>query len=149
MLPPRTLEEVYRYLDIYLISMLYLHRWSRHRPLLLDRRTQVARGLKQEFEENAAELSRNHLINLESHSMPVFLFKHIVHDVKRELSFKPKIQRLASNYLHSISDNNKTTVFVGIHARRGDRLLNWKHGEEDDIVTLQILPLLKYVNLIL
>ena len=129
--------------------MIYLRRWSRHRPLLLDRRTQVARGLKQEFQENAAELSRNHLVNLESHSMPVFLFKHIVQDVKRELRFKPKIQRLASNYLHSISDNNKTTVFVGIHARRGDRLLNWKHGEEDDIVTLQILPLLKYFYLFL
>ena len=121
--------------------MIYLHRWSRHRPLLLDRRTQVARGLKQEFEENAAELSRNHLINLESHSMPVFLYKHIVQDVKRELRFKPKIQRLASNYLHSISDKNKTTVFVGIHARRGDRLLNWKHGEEDDIIILQFSAL--------
>ena len=128
--------------------MLYLRRWSRHRPLLLDKRTQVARGLKQEFEENAAELSRNHLVNLESHSMPVFLFKHIVQDVKRELRFKPKIQRLASNYLHSISDNNKTTVFVGIHARRGDRLLNWKHGEEDDIFILQILrPLLILLHL--
>ena len=98
----------------------------------LDKKTKVGLRLKSEFEENVNFYRRNHLINLEPHSMPVFLYKNILLNLKKELRFKPKISNLAGKFLSSLDQGERQVVFVGLHARRGDRILNWKHGKVSD-----------------
>ena len=104
-------------------------RWSRVTPLELHRQTKVGLRLSAEFEDNVKLYSRSHLINLQPHSMPLFLYKDILHSLKQELQFKPRIKNLATAFLSSLNEKDKEMVFVGLHARRGDRILNWKHGK--------------------
>ena len=112
---------------------MFMNFFCRYRPLKLDKRSKVAKNIKPEFFENMHLLTSNHLINLESHSMPVFLFKKIVPAMREELLFKKRISLLAINFLKKIVkvEGMKTLIFVGLHARRGDRLLNWINGKEN------------------
>ena len=77
-------------------------------------------------------MKTNHLINLESHSMPVFLFKQIIPAIKNELPFKKRISLLTNKFFQKIvqAEEKSSLIFVGLHARRGDRLLNWINGKE-------------------
>lgn len=104
----------------------------RYRPLKIDRRSKVAKNIKPQFFEDQDRVKTNHLINLESHSMPVFLFKQIIPAIKSELSFKKRISQLANKFFQKIvrAEEIINLIFVGLHARRGDRLLNWINGKE-------------------
>ena len=77
--------------------------------------------------------------------MPVFLYKNIIDQVKKELAFKTRsetmisifflkvtyrINNLATRFFKTIFYQNKKIIYVGLHARRGDRLMNWKSGKE-------------------
>ena len=104
----------------------------RYRPLKLDKRSKVAKNIKSKFFEDEDLVKTNHLINLESHSMPVFLFKQVIPIMKKELLFKKRISQLANKFFQKITraERLRKLIFVGLHARRGDRLLNWINGKE-------------------
>ena len=91
----------------------------------------MALEIHESFTKSVKFFQRNHVVNLEPHSMPVFLFGKILTRIRTELRFKGKIETAANMFLHQIkSVATKKIVFVGIHARRGDRLINWKNGKE-------------------
>jgi hypothetical protein len=107
----------------------YQKKWPKLRGLKEDRRTGVSLGLSPKFEKNIEKYSRNHIVGLGPHTMPVFLYKDILPELKKEFIFKDKILNLASNFMKAIveKEHGKNLVFVGIHARRGDRIQKWKH----------------------
>ena len=112
--------------------MVFTIHLPRYRPLKLDKRSEVAKHIKSKFFEDQDLVKTNHLINLESHSMPVFLFKQVIPIIKKELLFKKRISQLANKFFQKIirAEGLKKLTFVGLHARRGDRLLNWINGKE-------------------
>ena len=59
--------------------------------------------------------------------------------MKKELLFKKKINQLANRFYQKIvrAEGLRKLIFVGLHARRGDRLLNWINGKE----TLVLKPI--------
>ena len=70
--------------------------WKRVKPLEIHPSTQVATRLKQKFVENIEFYRHNHLINLGSHTMPVFLYNNMIKTIKKELKFKRKIMKTAT-----------------------------------------------------
>merc|ERR1740137_192702 len=60
--------------------------------------------------------------------MPVFLFKDILPELRKEFVFRKRILNLASKMFKQISDgqSDKKLIYVGIHARRGDRIRKWQ-----------------------
>lgn len=107
--------------------------WKKVKPLKEDKRTGVATGLNERFSTNPDFYLRNFMVDLGSHTMPVFLFKDILPELKKEFVFRPRISRLARDMLNQIIDDQavKNLIFVGIHARRGDRIRKWQ--KKDDV----------------
>ena len=60
--------------------------------------------------------------------MNYFDISDILPQLRKELIFKKRISYLANNMLQKIrhSEKNQNLIFVGIHARRGDRIQKWK-----------------------
>ena len=82
--------------------MVFTIHLPRYRPLKLDKRSEVAKHIKSKFFEDQDLVKTNHLINLESHSMPVFLFKQVIPIIKKELLFKKRISQLANKFFQKI-----------------------------------------------
>ena len=57
----------------------------------------------------------------------------IMSQIRRELVFKDNFKVLADKMFRHIMDyeggKNKNLIFVGIHARRGDRITVWKQRQ--------------------
>ena len=120
-------------------------KWKMILALKEDKRTGIATGLSEKFQQNPDYYSRNFLIGLGHHTMPVFLFKgginrfqnnlisilyllEILPQLRKEFVFKKRISYLANRMIQQIrkSEQKPNLVFVGIHARRGDRIQKWK-----------------------
>ena len=104
-------------------------KWKKVSALKSDKRTGVSLGLAPKFEKNSEKYSRNHLVGLGPHTMPVFLYKEVLPQLKKEFIFKDRILHLANNFMKAIKDKLKikNIIYVGIHARRGDRIQKWRH----------------------
>ena len=91
-------------------------------------RTGIATGYSSKFLRNPEYYSRNFLVGLGPHSTPLFLFKDILPQLREELVFKDNFAILATKMLDQITskEKGKDLIFVGIHARRGDRIHVWK-----------------------
>ena len=110
-------------------------------------RTGIATGYSSKFLKNPEYYSRNFLVGLGPHSNPLFLFKgkndkeiliiypnlvyiwpDILTQIRKELVFKANFAFLANKMLDQIisKEKGKELIFVGIHARRGDRIQVWK-----------------------
>ena len=101
-------------------------KWKQVNALEIDKPTKVGLKIKDQFVENFSNYERNHVIMLGSHTMPIFLYKDILDTLIKEFQFRPGILNLARKFMNSLKSETKETVFVGIHARRGDRIYKWR-----------------------
>ena len=92
----------------------------------IHKETKVGLNWNQDFLANASCYRRSHLVQLGPHSTPIFLFKDWLEQLRRELVFKRKFSVPAGKFLSSLARPGEKTVYVGLHARRGDRLANWR-----------------------
>ena len=78
------------------------------------------------FVENIDKYRYNHLIDLGTHTVPIYLYKEILPQLRQQFQFKSKFIFHAHKLLKYLRDPQNTTVFVGVHARRGDHLHAWR-----------------------
>merc|ERR1719192_1286779 len=106
------------------------------KPGYSRRGTGQAVSVKSEFlsQVAAGNLSLGHVVRLGQHSNPIFLFKQILTELREELQFKTQIVSRARAMIDKIGQGggDGQVVYVGVHARRGDRLQVWK-SEHDQL----------------
>ena len=102
-------------------------------------------GVALRLRDDPGKYSRDHLVGLGAHSVPLFLIKgelqtvlaaklshhsEVLGEVRERLVFKDKILLLATNILRNITERSdkETVVVVGVHARRGDKLRVWRQS---------------------
>ena len=89
----------------------------------------VAVGMIRDWDPG--DYNRNHLIGLGAHSVPLFLIKQVLSEVRQELVFKDKLVHMASKILRQITRNiSCEAVVVGVHVRRGDKLRVWRQSNQ-------------------
>ena len=98
--------------------------WTR--PLHLHR-TGVAVRLDKDW--NPREHAENHLVGLGPHSVPLFLFKEILPQMRQEMVFKDRLMVMAMDMIKAVTqDITQEPVLVGVHVRRGDKLRVWRES---------------------
>jgi len=89
-------------------------------------------GVATRLTDDPQKYSKNHLLGLGPHSVPLFLIKEVMTEVKQQLVFKDRLIEMATDILkHMKSANeNHETIVVGVHARRGDKLRVWRQSDK-------------------
>ena len=100
-------------------------------PLEKYNRTGIAIDLTEKLKRNPDYYTRNFLVDLGQHTTPLFLFKNILPQLRKELVFNERISFLSNRMLQQVkkAEKTKNLVFVGIHVRRGDKIEKWKQKE--------------------
>jgi hypothetical protein len=78
------------------------------------------------FVENIDKYRYNHLIDLGTHTVPIYLYKDILPQLRQQFKIKSNLLFHAHKLLKYLRDPQNLTVFVGVHARRGDHLHAWR-----------------------
>ena len=86
-------------------------------------------GVALRLTDDPEKYKRNNLVGLGPHSVPLFLIKEVLAEVRERLVFKDRILQMATNIVLNITGRtDKQTVLVGVHARRGDKLRVWRES---------------------
>ena len=86
------------------------------------------------FVENIDKYRYNHLIDLGTHTVPLYLYKDILPELQQQFKIKSKYLFHAHKIFKYLQDPQKKTIFVGVHARRGDHLHAWREKFPNSII---------------
>ena len=88
--------------------------WNTLSALKEDKRTGIATGLTEDFTKNFRKYSRNFVVGLGPHTVPLFLFKEILPTLRKEFLFKQRFTFLSQKMLQEVKqrESAKNLIFV-------------------------------------
>ena len=88
-------------------------------------------GVAVRLMDDPEKYAMNNLVGLGPHSVPLFLIKEVLTEVRARLVFRDRILQMATNIVYNItSRSDRETVLIGVHARRGDKLRVWRESNK-------------------